>query len=113
MATVNPTATAIGPDILVTWADMATGDTINPYTIEGTRGVVSCVHFSGTFGGATLGMEHGNNGSSYVAMKDKLGSTIGATSEDVFQLDTAARQVAPTISGGTSDSVTANLILRG
>ena len=114
MAVRTPASERVGATVYVTWSNMATGDTIQPWEIEDVGGVTSSVHFSGTFaGGTSMSMEQSNTGTNYLALADKDGNTIASTAESIHELNTAARYVRPTIASGSADSVTATLVLKG
>jgi hypothetical protein len=118
MATVAPssailasTATTVTYEA-VTWANMATGDTITRIEPGTTRGVAGCVTFTGTFGGATVTLQGSNDGTNWFNLLQN-GTAIAATAAALFDFSTAARYLRPALTGGTGDSVTAILMLRG
>lgn len=113
MATITPTITNPGPGLyLATWSGIATGDTITPTTVSSVHGIASTVQFEGTFGGATVTLEASNDEANYHAVKDLSAIEISATTAGMYEITSGALSFAPTISGGTGDSVTVTLTLR-
>ena len=114
MATVSPALAQVenGPVQSVTWADMATGDTIEAVQLSRESALAASIQISGTFGGATVGLSASNDGSTYVALEDTSGDAISATAAAMFEVSTGALYLKPTISGGSSDAVDAVLVLR-
>lgn len=113
MATVNPSMGGAVNIAAITWAGMVTGDTITRVEPSGLLPLFGSVQFTGTFGGATLGVQGSNDGTNWVALKDKSNATIALTSAGAAEFSTAMRYLRPSISGGTSNSVTATLVMRG
>lgn len=114
MATVSPaTTTTAGNSVTtVTWADMATGDTIEAVEVGAPNALAASIQISGTFGGATVGLSASNDGTNYIALEDTSGDAISATAAAMFEVSTGALYLKPTISGGSSDAVDAVLVLR-
>lgn len=110
MATIAPTYDRdnAGRVTTVTWSGMATGDTINSANIKSMNkpALVATLHIYGTFGGATLTITGSNTDSNFVAMNDNQGTAISSTAAAIWELSSGALYLKPTISGGTSDSVT-------
>jgi hypothetical protein len=94
MATVSPAfdfVTAQAAKVpRVTWADIVTGDTITAFPVAAQAAVAGAVQFGGTFGGATVGLQVSNDGTTYFDMKDLAGTTISATA--IAHPTTAATQ---------------------
>ena len=95
MATITPTTERFtapqsgggetGDVRVFTWSGISTGDTItglNEYFGPFTQ---ASVHFSGTFGGATVTLEGSNTGVNGVVLKDFNGNAISATTESAFE----------------------------
>lgn len=112
MATVTPTAVAIGPNVTrVTWAGMVTGDTITAYSApSATR---ASLQATGTFaGGTVIGITASLDGTNFAAVTDTLGTAItGLTAAFLVEIGAAATDYKPTIGSGTSDSVTVTLVI--
>lgn len=120
MATVNPVADYPAPGVMrVTWDAIATGDTINWFTVPNAWGALAEVQMytdsGGAWGGATVGMEATNasDGDGATALTTTLGSAIAATEDARFSVEVLSLKVRPTITGGTSDDINVVLMLRG
>jgi hypothetical protein len=117
MATVSPAfdfVTAQAAKVpRVTWADIVTGDTITAFPVAAQAAVAGAVQFGGTFGGATVGLQVSNDGSTYFDMKDLSGTTISATAAAMFEFTTAAMYLRPVITGGAANAVDVTVVLRG
>lgn len=113
MATVSPVISVVDKIPQLKWAALATGDTINRFTVTEQWGLAGCVQFAGTFGGATMGLQMSNDGANWVAVKDLQGNNISATSGAMFEFTCSAAYIRPSISGGTGDAVDAIIVMRG
>ncbi len=117
MALISPVFTVVktqGADaVRVSWTNAATGDTFTALSVSAQAAVVGSVQFSGTFGGATIKIQVSNDGVSFFDMKDLAGTVISATAAGFFEFTTAGLYIRPAITGGTGDSVSAILCLRG
>lgn len=97
----------------VTWADIVTGDTITAFPIDAQAAVAGAVQFAGTFGGATIGLQASNDGTTFFDIKDLGGTVISATAAALFEFTTAAMYIRPVISGGAANAVDVIVVLRG
>ena len=117
MATVSPTFSIVQAQAqsipVISWADLATGDTITHIGVPGADGVAGAVQFGGTFGGATVKLQASNDGTTFFDMKELGGAAISATAAALFEFTTAAVYLRPAISGGTGDAVDVTVVLRG
>jgi hypothetical protein len=117
MATVSPAFDFVQAQAAkvprVTWADLATGDTITAFPVAAQAAVAGAVQFGGTFGGATVGLQVSNDGTTFFDMKDLGGTVVSATAAGLFEFTTAAMYIRPVISGGTGDAVDVTVVLRG
>lgn len=120
MATVNPVADYPAPGVMrVTWDAIATGDTINWFTVPNAWGALAEVQMytdsGGAWGSATVGMEATNasDGDGATALTNTLGSAVSATEDARFAVEVLSLKVRPTITGGTSDDINVVLMLRG
>lgn len=99
---------------VVSWAAMATGDQGAPLSITAMEGAVAAVQFLGTFAnGSTAVLQGSNDGTNWATLKDYAGSDISATAAALFDFSTAALYVRPAVTDGSSDAVTAVMVLRG
>jgi hypothetical protein len=117
MATVTPAfdfvATQSGKTPRVTWADIVTGDTLTALPIAAQAAVAGAVQFDGTFGGATVGLQVSNDGTTFFDMKDLGGTVVSATSAALFEFTTAAMYIRPVIASGSANAVDVTVVLRG
>lgn len=97
----------------VTWADIVTGDTITAFPVAAQAAVAGAVQFGGTFGGATVGLQVSNDGTTFFDMKDLGGTVVSATSAALFEFTTAAMYIRPVITGGAANAVDVTVVLRG
>lgn len=117
MATVSPAFDFVQAQAAkvprVTWADLATGDTITAFPVAAQAAVAGAVQFGGTFGGATVGLQVSNDGTTFFDMKDLGGTVVSATSAALFEFTTAAMYIRPVITGGAANAVDVTVVLRG
>lgn len=100
MATVSPTISTLSGVPRVVWAGIVTGDTINSFTLSEQWGLAGSVQISGTFGGATVTLQHSNDGINWVIAKDLLGASISATTNTIFEVSLSSLYFRPAVSGG-------------
>lgn len=114
MATVSPVLlrTAEGVPYIL-WENIATGDTLTAYAVQGRLALNASVQFAGTFGGATAKLQTSNDGTTYADIKDVHGTTVSSTAAGQFEFSRSAIYLRPAISGGTGDAVDVYLVLRG
>ena len=117
MATVSPAFDFVQAQAAkvprVTWEALATGDTIVGLPVASQAAIAGAVQFKGTFGGATIGLQSSNDGTTYFDVKDLGGTVISATAAAMFEFTIAAMYIRPVISGGTGDDIDVVMILRG
>ena len=117
MATVSPAFSFVQAQSSkvprTVWADIVTGDTIDPLIVAGQAAVAGCVQIDGTFGGATVGLQASNDGVTYFDIKDLGGTVISTTSAALFEFTTAAVYLRPVVTGGAANAVDVTLVLRG
>jgi len=114
MATVSPvfdnTVTKV-PRVI--WEALATGDTVNAFTTLQQFGLAASVQISGTFGGATVTLQHSNDGATWFTAKDLQNTDVSVTANGIFELSLSSVYLRPAISGGTGDDIDVILVLRG
>ena len=104
MATITASVTDYGDHKIVTWVDMATGDTIEAFTPNGFEGLTGTVHFvAGTAGGATVTLTGSNDETNFATIQHN-GADISVTASGLSEFSTGSHEVKPGISGGTGDS---------
>ena len=114
MATVNPTVTEIGPDVVrVTWTGIVTGDTITAY--KAGRVSRASVQGGGTFAGGTVaGMTGSLDDANFLAMPDIFGADVaGKTAAFIAELAYAVTSYKPTVASGAADAVDVTLTVWG
>ena len=116
MATVNPTRSSpssADADIVI-WAGIVTDDTVTPIELTDTRGAVSSIQISGTFnGGTTAVLQVSNDNTTWFTGTDTLGEDVSATANAFFELSVTSRYARMSVTSGSSDSITAVLVMRG
>lgn len=112
MAEIQYTVTK-RPDrgVLYTWASVTESDTFQIAEITGSISDMS-VHVSGTFGGATVTINGGNDSSSVVALTQIGGTAATATAADVLSMLDLPIYIQPAAAGGTSQSIDVRVMVR-
>jgi len=114
MATVSPVIDrTIAKIPRVIWEACATGDTINALPISEQWGLAASVQASGTFGGATVVMQHSNDGTNWFTGKDLQGDNISLTADGIAEFSLSSAYIRPAISGGSGDDVDVIVVFRG
>ena len=116
MPVISPVLSSVAPPDgvpVITWSGIAPGDTCDPFVVKGQRGLAMSVQISGTFGGATIAMQHSNDSTTYATLADLFGVAVSTTVGNVFEASSSAVYIRPIITGGTGSSVVARLVLRG
>lgn len=67
----------------------------------------------GTFGGADVEIEVSNDGTNWVTAEDMIGSEISFQTMGYAEMSLSAAYIRPKVTGGTGDSVTVIMVLRG
>jgi acetyl-CoA carboxylase carboxyltransferase component len=105
MAVIAHTVTALNDrERLVTWATATEADTFDTFTFTTLPQEIS-VHVKGTFGGATVVLAGANSGTPTATLAQTSTSAASCTAEDMFNIIDTPRYIAPTHSGGSSESV--------
>jgi len=114
MATVSPVIDrTIAKIPRVIWEACATGDTINSLPISEQWGLAASVQASGTFDGATVVMQHSNDGTNWFTAKDLQGNDISLTADGIAEFSLSSAYIRPAISGGGTDDVDVIVVFRG
>ena len=117
MATVSPAFDFVQAQAAkvprVTWADIVTGDTLVSFPVAAQAAVAGAVQFGGTFGGATIGLQVSNDGTTFFDMKDLGGTVVAATAAGLFEFTTAAMYIRPVVTGGAANAIDVTVVLRG
>lgn len=117
MPTISPAINSVqsaGRDIYrVSWADIATGDTVVAQGLPGTSRICAAVQIGGTFGGATVTLEASNDNVTFAQItKDINGTALSATAAALFDFVTHAAYVRPVLTGGSANAVDVTLVVR-
>ena len=117
MATVSPSFDSVQAQAAyvprITWANIATVDTVVALPVSAQAAVAGAVQFKGTFGGATISLQVSNDGITFFDIKDLGGTVVSTTSAALFEFTTAAMYIRPAVSGGVGDSISVVVMLRG
>lgn len=99
-------------DALVTWLNVTENDTFEMYALNEAVNEIS-VHILGTFGGATIAITGSNKaGTSGPTLAQIGGTAASVTSADIFSILDRPLEITPTITGGSSSSVSIYMLLR-
>lgn len=107
------TIAGVGVDTNVQWETVTESDTFQALRVGFQKSLAGCLQVTGTFGGATVALHGSNDGTNFYLLKDLQGVDAELTAAGLIEFTTAALYVKPVASGGSSQSVTANLVLRG
>lgn len=115
MPTINPKLdTTITGVPRVIWEGAATGDTLTPFVLQQQYGLAGSIQAVGTFGGANVQAQVSNDGSSWAAALDVLGSNVSMTSSSGYhEISLSAAYIRPTITGGAGNDIDIIIVLRG
>ena len=117
MATVTPATTIVnirGMSVpRLTWADIVTGDTAEPYGITAQAAIAGSIQIGGTFGGTTVTLQGSKDGTTFFGLKDVAGNAITATAAAYFEFTTAALYIRPALTSGSANAVDITVLLRG
>lgn len=114
MAAIKATVAQIGQRqdqaaLSVTWAGVTENDTFVAMALFPDYPIKS-VHFSGTFGGATVVVKGSNTGTNFFGLTDPQGVAISVTSEGLKQIQENVAQYQPVATGGSSQSLTVTMV---
>jgi len=114
MATITP---VVNTDVRnvprIIWEELATGDTIEFFQVNGQWGLAASIQVTGTFGGATVTLQHSNDGVTWFTAKDMQNSNILFTGNGIAEFSLSSAYFRPGISGGTGDDVDVVIVSRG
>lgn len=114
MATVSPVVkrTAEGTPYVI-WEGIVTGDTIEAFALPEQWGLAGSVQISGTFGGATVKLQHGNDNATWFDARDVVSSLVTATADAIFEISLSSAYFRPAIASGSGNDVDIIMVLRG
>lgn len=115
MADIDFTAQYLGSRDVITWATLtSTNAAGTEYEPERTRGAIAAVQVTGTPDSATLVLQGSNDGTTWVTLKDTLGTAISFTAAGYAEVSTAMAYIRPSTSGGGgSQDLDCILVARG
>lgn len=110
--TVEPILTRKDNAHVITWADLANGDTGQPLEMPGSSD--RSIQVFGTFGtGGNLRIQGSNNGINWHVLTDPQGNQINLTSAHIEQIMEVTRYIRPQVSAGDgTTSLTASILVR-
>ena len=119
MATVSPVIDrTIAKIPRVIWETVKNDDTATALPISEQWGLAASVQASGTFGGATVVMQHSNDGTNWFTAKDLQGDDISLTADGFkslrmifFSPRTSFAYLKPLIPVAASTSATTSFLL--
>lgn len=113
MATVSPAISTLSGVPRVVWTGIVTGDTINSFALTEQWGLAGSVQISGTFGGATVTLQHSNDGTTWFDAKDLNNTTVSGSTNAIFEVSLSSLYFRPAVSGGSANSLNVIIVFRG
>lgn len=92
-------------DLLLTWSSITESDTALTVDLEQVVEEIS-IQLTGTFGGATVLIQGSNDGTNYETLKQLDGSSASFTAVALASILERPLYLKPSISGGSSQSIT-------
>lgn len=92
---------------LYTWADLTTSD-VGEAIVDTTLGDKT-VQVSGTFNSATVVIQGSNDGSNWLTLVDGFNGALSFTVAGMATIHERPRFIRPSVSGGSSPSVTVTI----
>ncbi len=112
MAEINYNlSTTSGGDALVTWLAVTESDTFETYDLKEAVSEIS-VHINGTFGGSTVTVQGGNDGSTFLALTQLIGATASTEVADIFSILDRPLKIKPLAASGSSQSINVYMLVR-
>ena len=115
MADITRTRNSSGDRDVATWGTLTSSNAAGSiYEPEGTRAAVASVQFVGTFDSATAVLQGSNDGSTWVTLKDLIGSDISLTAAGAAEFSASMLYIRPSTSGGGgSQDIDCIVVARG
>lgn len=111
MADITPTQTERGPWRIYSWSSVTEADTPLAAQIDAPVAAAT-FQVSGTFGSATVIAQGSNDNSAWVALDDVENTAISHTAAGGSELRYVWPYIRPSISGGSSQSLTITLAVQ-
>lgn len=93
------------------WSGVSTADSGEALTVDNLA-VEMYFNATGTFGGATVGLEGSVDGVNWFTITDAADATIAMTAAGVVEFKKQPLYLRPTITGGTGDSLQIMVFIR-
>ena len=93
----------------VQWTPVTEADTCRP--IQFPEFSDKSIQVSGTFGGASVALNGSNDGTNFAALRDPSSTTIAITQAGIKAVLENTWQVQPSVTGGSSQSLTITLLV--
>lgn len=114
MATITPAIDrTIAKIPRVIWETITSADTPDALPISEQWGLAASVQIVGTFGGATVTMEHSNDGTNWVTAKDLQGTNISLNATGMAEFSLSSAYIRPLVSGGAAYDIDVIVVFRG
>ena len=116
MAVIDPVRSQLMNAEVITWSGISsdTSDTMTAAGLASQAGLAAAVQATGTFGGASVGLEGSNDGVNFVALKDIAGNNISFDDiAGIEEFSTAVAFIRPSYFGGTAMVVDVTVVTRG
>jgi hypothetical protein len=113
MPAIDPTFTPVSGVVQTQWVAASTANTPNALLVKNNAARKASIQITGTFGGATVALQGSNDGVNYVTLKDVTNTAISTTSATLVDFETSVLYLKPLITGGTGDSITITVVMRG
>lgn len=113
MPAIDPTFTPVNGVVQTQWVAASTANAPSALLVKNNAARKASVQVTGTFGGATVAIQGSNDGTNYVTLKDVTNTAMTGTAAAYYEFETSALYIKPLISGGTGDSITITVVMRG
>ena len=97
----------------VIWETITSADTPDALPISEQWGLAASVQVVGTFGDATVVMEHSNDGTNWVTAKDLQGNDISLTATGMAEFSLSSAYIRPAVTGGSGYDIDVIVVFRG
>lgn len=104
----------VGSGTQFTWGPISNADTVQAVKPGFERSLGSSLQITGTWNSATATVQVSNDGATWFTESDANGDAMTATDDVMFKFTMTALYVRVSFSGGGgSQSLTANMVMRG
>ncbi len=113
MPAIDPTFTPVQGVVQSQWLAASTANTPNALLVKNNSARKASVQITGTFGGATVAIQGSNDGTNFVTLKDVTNTAMSGGAAAYYEFETSALYIKPLITGGTGDTITITVVMRG